>query len=179
MIGVVFLFGLLFRWGFLHKVLLVVGWCQVLYYSGFICVSSHYMIPIGFILWWSKVLQSVLLLQRLRLDLEFCVGLYILFCWSVLLSALSWFSACTSVSEGIFLMYLWREMYSMSTYSSAICSSNTLFLNDIFIHTCCDFQPTVICVWAGLLSSCLAGLHIILCKTFLFSVFASNILFHN
>ena len=38
----------------------------------------------------------------------------------VLLSALSWCSACTSVSEGVFLMYLWREMYSTSTYSSAI-----------------------------------------------------------
>ena len=34
----------------------------------------------------------------------------------VLLSALSWCSACTSVSEGVFLMYLWR---STSTYSSA------------------------------------------------------------
>ena len=38
----------------------------------------------------------------------------------VLLSALSWCSACTSVSEGVFLMYPWREMYSTSTYSSAI-----------------------------------------------------------
>ena len=38
----------------------------------------------------------------------------------VLLSSLSWCSACTSVSEGVFLMYLWREMYFMSTYSSAI-----------------------------------------------------------
>ena len=38
----------------------------------------------------------------------------------VLLSALSWCSACTSVSEGGFLMYPWREMYSMSTDSSAI-----------------------------------------------------------
>ena len=38
----------------------------------------------------------------------------------VLLSALSWCSACTCVSEGVFLMYLWREMYSMSTYSSNI-----------------------------------------------------------
>ena len=38
----------------------------------------------------------------------------------VLLPALSWCSACISVSEGIFLMYLWREIYSMSTYSSAI-----------------------------------------------------------
>ena len=40
------------------------------------------------------------------------------------LSALSWCSACTSVSEGVFLMYLWREMYSTSTYSS----STILFL---------------------------------------------------
>ena len=38
----------------------------------------------------------------------------------VLLSAPSWCSACASVSEGVFLMYLWRELYSMSTYSSAI-----------------------------------------------------------
>ena len=38
----------------------------------------------------------------------------------VLLSTLSWCSACISVSEGVSLMYLWREMYSMSTYSSAI-----------------------------------------------------------
>ena len=47
--------------------------------------------------------------------------LYIFFSTSqVLLSHLSWCSACTSVSEGVFLMYLWREMYSTSTYSSAI-----------------------------------------------------------
>ena len=38
----------------------------------------------------------------------------------VLLTALSWCSACTSVSEVIFLMYPWREMYSMSTYSCTI-----------------------------------------------------------
>ena len=38
----------------------------------------------------------------------------------VLLSAPSWCSAGTSVSEGVFLMYPWREMYSMSTYSSII-----------------------------------------------------------
>ena len=36
------------------------------------------------------------------------------------LSALSWCSACTSVSEGVFLMYPWRKIYSMSSYSSAI-----------------------------------------------------------
>ena len=38
----------------------------------------------------------------------------------VLLSALSWCSTCIFVSEGVFLMYLWREMYSTSTYSSTI-----------------------------------------------------------
>ena len=45
MIGFVILFCLLFRWGILHRVILVVGWCQVLYSSGFLCVSSHYLIP--------------------------------------------------------------------------------------------------------------------------------------
>ena len=38
----------------------------------------------------------------------------------VLLSALGWCSTSTSVSEGAFLMYLWREMCSASTYSSVI-----------------------------------------------------------
>ena len=46
---------------------------------------------------------------------------YILFSsGQVLQSALSRCSTCTSVSEGVSLMYPWREMYSMSTYSSAI-----------------------------------------------------------
>ena len=52
----------------------------------------------------------------------------------VLLSTLSWCSAYTSVSEGIFLMYPWREMYSTSTYSSAI-----LFSQDFLIE---GFKPT-------------------------------------
>ena len=38
----------------------------------------------------------------------------------VLLATLSCCSACTSVSEGAFLMDLWREMYSMFTYSSIL-----------------------------------------------------------
>ena len=38
----------------------------------------------------------------------------------VLLSALNRCSACTSVSEGVSLMYPWREMYSTSTHSPAI-----------------------------------------------------------
>ena len=45
MIWIVFLFCFLFRWDVLHRVLLVVGWCWVLYSSGFLCVSSHYLIP--------------------------------------------------------------------------------------------------------------------------------------
>ena len=44
MIWFVIFFCLLFRWGILHRVLLVVGWCQVLYSSGFLCVSSPYLI---------------------------------------------------------------------------------------------------------------------------------------
>ena len=46
------------------------------------------------------------------------VWVYIFFSTGqVLLSTLSWCSACTSVFEGVFLMYLWREIYSMSIYS--------------------------------------------------------------
>ena len=41
MTGFVFLFCLLFGWGVLHRVL---GWCQLLYSNGFLCVSSHYLI---------------------------------------------------------------------------------------------------------------------------------------
>ena len=43
--------------------------------------------------------------------LQSFVWFYIFFSTGqVLLSALSWFSACTSVSKGIFLMYLWRQV---------------------------------------------------------------------
>ena len=45
---------------------------------------------------------------------------HIFFSTGHVLLSLSWCSACTSVSEGVFLIYLWREMYSRSTYSSAI-----------------------------------------------------------
>ena len=47
----------------------------------------------------------------------------------VLLLTLSWCSACTSVSEGVFLMYPWREMYSSSTYSSAILFSTRTIIS--------------------------------------------------
>ena len=40
--------------------------------------------------------------------------------YSFPLSALSWYSARTSVAEGVFLMYPWGERYSTPTYSSAI-----------------------------------------------------------
>ena len=43
-----------------------------------------------------------------------------IYSFPVVPSTLSWRSACTSVSEGVFLMYLWREKYSTFTYSSAI-----------------------------------------------------------
>ena len=47
--------------------------------------------------------------------LQSFVWFYIFFSTGqVLLSALSWCFACFSVSEGVFLMYPWKEMYSMS-----------------------------------------------------------------
>ena len=51
----------------------------------------------------------------------------------VLLSTLSWHSACTSVSDGVFLMYPWREMYSTSTYSSTILFFYLLVLSKLCI----------------------------------------------
>ena len=60
-----------------------------------------------------------------------CGSMYFFFFFSacqVLLSALSWCSACTSVSEVVFLMYLWREMYSTSTYFSATFKSPCVFV---------------------------------------------------
>ena len=50
----------------------------------------------------------------------------------VLLSTLSWCSALTCVSEGVSLMYPWREMYSTSTYSCAILFflGNTCWFHD-------------------------------------------------
>ena len=62
------------------------------------------------------------------------VWAYILFsAGQVLLSTLSWCSAFTSVSKGVFLMYLWREMYSMSTYSSTILFQVLIFISYVFI----------------------------------------------
>ena len=44
------------------------------------------------------------------------------------LYTLSWCSACTCVSEGVFLVCPWREMHSTSTHTSAI-----LFLCVVYI----------------------------------------------
>ena len=60
----------------------------------------------------------------------------------VLLSALSWCSACTSVSEGVFLICPWREMCSTSTYSSAI----------LFLPTLTDFWEDLL--WLTLAKPC-------------------------
>ena len=46
----------------------------------------------------------------------------------VLLSALGWCSVCTSVSEGVFLMYPWGEVYSMSSYSTNLFSKTKSLL---------------------------------------------------
>ena len=43
-----------------------------------------------------------------------------------------WISACTSVSEGVFLMYPWREKYYTSIYSSSILFSHVSFWSMVF-----------------------------------------------
>jgi len=48
MIRFVFLFCLLFRWGVLHRVLLV-GWCWVLYYNGFLVWVHTIWYPLGLV----------------------------------------------------------------------------------------------------------------------------------
>ena len=71
-------------------------------------------------LWAGPVLLTLLIFPQL-LVLPSFAWLYIFFsAGQVLLSALSWCSACAFVSEGVFLMYPCREMCSISTHSSAI-----------------------------------------------------------
>ena len=64
-----------------------------------------------------------------------CGSIYYFLLVQVLLSVLSWCSACLFVSEGVFLMYLWGERYSTSTCSSAI-----LFLPPLFLQFSSDTQ---------------------------------------
>ena len=60
----------------------------------------------------------------------------------VLLSPLSWCSACTSVFEGVFLMYPRREMYSRSTYPLPSCSPPILNIKyfDCVINCGCFYN---------------------------------------
>ena len=74
----------------------------------------------------------------------------------VLLPTLSWCSARSSVSEGIFLMYPWRETDSMSTYSSAILfpSTSLLFNHWIVFHCTSGYVAILLCIhWLKLLIS--------------------------
>ena len=67
------------------------------------------------------VLVTLLFFPLVPLSYRVFACFYILFSSGrVLPSALSCCSASTSVSECVVLMYPWREMHSMSTYSSAI-----------------------------------------------------------
>ena len=79
-----------------------------------------------------------------RLDWETELSWYIFFHWS---GSPCWCSACTSVSEGVFLKYLWREMYSTSTYFSAILFSPTF--GSIFNHTCVFYWESIISCGEG------------------------------
>ena len=60
--------------------------------------------------------------------------LYIFSTGQILLMALSWCSACTSVSEGVFLMDPRKEMYSTSTYASTIFCILPLYLLFFFLQ---------------------------------------------
>ena len=84
--------------------LLVVGRCWVLYSTGFLCASSHYLIPprvSSLVVWGLGVSAPTPMAQGLILSF---VWLYIIiFCWPGTPSALSWCSACTSVSK----VYSW------------------------------------------------------------------------
>ena len=91
-------------------------------------VGSGPLVQFPHLLRAGPVLQTLLFFPLVPCPTEFCMGLYILFHWSDILSVLlPWCSACTSVSEGVFLMYTLREMYSTSTYSSTILFPSPIF----------------------------------------------------
>ena len=72
------------------------------------------------------------------------VGLCVFFSGGqILLSSLSWCSACTSVSEGVFLLYPWREMYSIWTYSSSILFSHSVLRASHWLY---NFRNSVLSV---------------------------------
>ena len=80
-----------------HRVLPVVGWCQVLYSGGFLCVSSCYFIL-------PRVSSLVVLGHGISAPSPKAQGLTSSFVWvciffsagQVLLSPVSWCSACSS-----------------------------------------------------------------------------------
>ena len=81
----------------------------------------------------SPVLVTVLFFPLVPSSYQvFCGSIYSFSAGQILLSALSWSSPCTSVSEGVFPMYLWREMYSMSTYSSTVLVSHYFLMFSFF-----------------------------------------------
>ena len=102
----------------------------------------------------------------------------------ILLSVLIWCSACTSVSDSVFLMYLWREIYSMSTYSSAILFSPCPILYDP-MHCCTPGFPVHHNSWSLLklmsIESVIPSNHLILCRPLLLrpSIFPSIRVFSN
>ena len=81
----------------------------------------------------SPVLLTLLLFPPSSFVLLSFAWFYIFFSiGQLLLSTLSWCSTCTSVSEGVFLIYPWGEMYSMPTYFSAILFSLRFLIIDHF-----------------------------------------------
>ena len=80
-----------------------------MYYSGFLYASSHYLIL-------PRVSSLVVYCLVVSSPTPKALGFISRFTWfymffstgQVLPSALSWCSACTFVSEGVFLMYPWR-----------------------------------------------------------------------
>ena len=107
MIWFIFLFCLLFRCSILHRVLLVAGWCQVLYSSGFHCVSSHYLIPprvSSLVVWGLGVSAPTPKAQSL--SLSFAWVHIIVFCWS----------GTPVCSQLVFCMYfcVWRCIPAVS-----------------------------------------------------------------
>ena len=59
------------------------------------------------------VLLTLLFFPLVPCPTEFCVVLFFSAGQGLLSALSSWCPACTSVSEGVFLMYPWREMSSM------------------------------------------------------------------
>ena len=82
---------------------------------------------------WSSLINNPVFFPSRSLILPSFVWFYILFSDGQLLqSSLSWCFANIFVSGDVFLMYPWREMYSISNYSSAVLFSVISFLSQYF-----------------------------------------------